>query len=190
MTDAVSTHLELGPLFRLCHVIRWLLLAFLLVQIVFFILSWVIPMPLSLGPIHIQLDPDGMGVGLVRELSSLQKTAGILIGLPGLAALSYGIVRLGQALAGFQQGRIFAIDTIARLRSSAGATCLAIVLFMLEKPLRLMAFNAFGSGKGYPISIDVTSNELLLLLMCSLFYLIAGVMQEGRRLSEENEGFI
>jgi len=59
-----------------------------------------------------------------------------------------------------------------------------------EKPVRDLAFNLLGNGQGYPISIDVGSSELLLILVCSLFYLIAGVMHEGRRLSEENEGFI
>jgi hypothetical protein len=190
MNQSTLTQSELGHLFRLCQVIRWLLLAFLFIQVAFFVFSWMIPMPLALGPIHMQLDPDGMGVGLVRELSLSQKTAGILIGLPGLAALSYGIVRLGRTLVQFQHGRIFAVNTIAHLRASAGATFLAIVLFTLEKPLRLLAFNALGTGKHYPVSIDVTSNELLLILVCSLFYLIAGVMHEGRRLSEENEGFI
>lgn len=181
---------ELGPLFRFCHVIRWLLLAFLLVQIGFFILSWIIPMPVMIGSVHMQVEPDGMAMGSVGELSTAQRSAGILVGLPGLLMLSYGLIRLGKTLTRFQQGQIFAADTIAHLRGAAGATLLAIVLFNLEKPLRGLAFNALGSAQRYPVAIDVTSNELLLILVCSLFYLIAGVMHEGRRLSEENEGFI
>lgn len=181
---------ELGPLFRFCHVLRWLLLAFLLVQIGFFILSWIIPIPVMLGPVHIQVEPDGMAFGSVSALSTAQKYAGILAGLPGLLMLSYGLIRLGKTLTGFEQGRIFTADTIAHLRISAGATLLSIVLFSLEKPLRGIAFNLLGNGKRYPVAIDVTSNELLLILVCSLFYLIVGVMHEGRRLSEENEGFI
>lgn len=181
---------QLTPLFRLCKFIRWLLLGYLAVQFIFFLLPWIVPMPLELGPLHIQLDPEGMQKGLVRELSTLQKVMGVSIGLPALAALSFGIVRLGQTLHRFQQGHIFAIDTIAHLRASAGAIFLATVLFIVEKPLRDIAFNLFGHGQSYPVSIDVGSSELLLLLVCSLFYLIAGVMHEGRRLSEENEGFI
>jgi hypothetical protein len=185
-----SNKVQLSPLFRLCNFIRWLLPAFLSIQIVFFLLPWIVPMPLELGPMHIQLDPEGMREVMVNELSVSQKITGILIGLPGLGALTFGFIRLGQTLKRFQQGRIFAVDTIARLRASAGAILLAIVLFTLEKPVRDLAFNLLGSGRSHPISIDVNSSELLLILVCSLFYLIAGVMHEGRRLSEENEGFI
>lgn len=166
------------------------MLAFLLVQIVFFLLSWVIPMPLTIGPINMQVAPDGMQGSRIDALTGAQQSAGMIVGVPGLVALTYGIFRLGRTLNGFQQGRIFAADTIAHLRASAGATLLSIVLFNLEKPLRGIAFNVFGDGKSYPVSMAVTSNELLLILVCSLFYLIAGVMHEGRRLSEENEGFI
>lgn len=181
---------QLTPLFRLCKIIRWLLLVFLAIQLMFFLLPWIVPMPLELGSLHIQLDPEGMQKGLVRELSTLQKVMGLAIGLPALTVLTFGIVRLGQTLNRFQQGHIFAIDTIARLRASAGAIFLAIVLFTIETPVRDIAFNLFSNGKRYPVSIDVGSSELLLLLVCSLFYLIAGVMHEGRRISEENEGFI
>lgn len=190
MDKAKSPQVQLSPLFRLCNVIRWLLLVFLSIQIIFFLIPWIVPMPLELGPMHIQLDPEGMREGLVSELSVSQKIMGVLIGVPGLSALTFGFIRLGQTLSRFQQGQIFAIDTIARLRASAGAILLAIVLFTLEKPLRDLAFNLLGNGRSYPISIDVSSSELLLILVCSLFYLIAGVMHEGRRLSEENEGFI
>lgn len=190
MNKVIPTRPELGSLFRFCRIIRWLLLAFLVVQIAFFILAWLIPMPLMIGPVHMNVKPDGMTVGAVNSLSTAQKYAGVLVGLPGLLMLSYGLVRLGKSLSGFEQGRIFAADTITYLRAAAGATLLSIILFSLEEPLRGWAFNALGNGKHYRVAIDVSSNELLLILVCSLFYLIVGVMHEGRRLSEENEGFI
>lgn len=181
---------ELGPLFRFCRVIRWLLLAVLLVEIGFFILSWIVPAPVMVGPVHMQFEPEGMSAAAVGALSPVQKLAGVLVGLPGLLMLSYGLVRLGKTLNAFEQGRIFKVDTIDHLRASAGFTLLAVILFSVEKPLRGIAFVLLGGGKRYYVSFDVTSNEVLLILVCSLFYLIVGVMHEGKRLSEENEGFI
>jgi hypothetical protein len=165
------------------------MLAIILGQIVMFVLSWA-PGPLTVGPIHMQFAPDETLVGKIGSLSMMQRSAGIMVGLPALVALAYGIHLLGKTLDSFQRGRIFAADTISNLRGSAGATLLSIVLFILEKPLRGIAFNLFGNGKSYPVSIEVTSNEMLLILVCILFYLISGLMHEGRRLSEENEGFI
>jgi hypothetical protein len=190
MNKSHPLHVELGWLFRFCRVIRWLMLAFLVIQVVFFLLPWIVSTPFSVGPVRMHINLDGMTRGAVATLSASQKFAGMLVGLPGLVALTYGIVRLSMTLTRLQQGRIFTADTITYLRTSAGATLLSIVLFILEKPLRGIAFNALGNGNRYPIAIDVTSNELLLILVCSLFYLIVGVLQEGRRLSEENEGFI
>lgn len=185
------TGADLGQLFRLCHVIRWMLLTFLIVQIGFFILSWVMPSPMQIGPLHVQFDPQTQAPDAIHNLDSVQKILGVLIGLPGLLILTYGVKRLGQTLDEFQNGTIFAVQTIGHLRAFAGATLIASVLFNIEKPLRNSVLNLASGGKtNYPIPIEVTSNELLLLLVCGLFYLIVGVMQEGRRLSEENEGFV
>ena len=182
---------DLGQLFRLCHVIRWMLLTFLIVQIGFFVLAWVMPSPIQLGPLHIQFDPQGLAPDAIHNLDGMQRVIGILIGMPGLLVLTYGVRRLGQTLTEFQNGTIFAVQTIGHLRAFAGATLAASVLFNAEKPLRNMALNlASGGATNFPIPIEVTSNELLLLLVGGLFYLIVGVMQEGRRLSEENEGFV
>jgi hypothetical protein len=189
MNRSHPAQVELVSLFRFCQVIRWLMLAFILAQIVLFVFSWA-SAPLTIGPIQMQFAPDETLVGKIGSLSATQRWAGIVVGLPALVALAYGIHLLGKTLNSFQRGRIFTADTISSLRGSAGATLLSIVLFIVEKPLRGIAFNLFGNGVRYPVSAEVTSNELLLILVCSLFYLISGLMHEGRRLSEENEGFI
>ena len=190
MHKNATSHADLSQLFRLCHIIRWLLLAFLAVQIGFFVLSWAMAGPLTLGPVHMQINPDGMSGGAVERLSYLQRLLGMLVGVPGLVALTYGIRHLGATLTDFQAGKIFAADTIGHLRTAAGATIAAVVLFNIEKPLRGLVFSLASSGQNHSIAIDVTSNELLLLLVCGMFYLMVGVMHEGRRLSEENEGFV
>jgi hypothetical protein len=180
----------LGPLCRVCNVLRWMLLTFLVVEIGFFALSWLIPMPLDFGPLRIAVTPDGMTAEAVRRLPRLAWIFGILIGLPGLIMLTYAVRWLGLTLRQFHQGEIFAVRTIGHLHAFAGATVCAALLFNLETPMRAIAFNLAAGTREHPVSFNVTSNELLLILVCGLFYLIVGVMQEGRRLAEENEGFI
>lgn len=181
---------DLRPLFLYFDVIRWLLIVFVLIQIVFFLLSWLSPMPLHLGTMQIHLDPGGMASGEVGKLSMPQKLSGFLIGLPALLTLTLGVLRLGKILVKFQEGKIFSEGTISHLRGSIGAILLAIILSTLERPVRWLAFNALNASGAYPLSFDITSSELLLILTCCLFYLIIGVMHEGQRLSEENKGFV
>lgn len=190
MNENQSSPSDLGQLFRLCHVIRWLLFVFLTIQIAFFILSWAMAGPVSLGPLQLHINPDGMTDNAVERLGNVQRMVGILVGAPGLLALTHGIRHLSATLIAFQAGQIFAMKTIGHLRTAAGATIAAVVLFNLETPLRNLLFGWMGDGQSYAIAMDITSHELLLLLVCSMFYLVVGVMHEGRRLSEENEGFV
>ncbi|MBI3283239.1 MAG: DUF2975 domain-containing protein [Burkholderiales bacterium] len=182
---------KFNQLFRMCNVIRWMLLIFWLVQIGFFILSWALQGPIKIGSIHMQFDLQVLPFGETVELDGMQRTIGVLIGLPGLLTLTYAVRRLGQMISQFQKGNIFATLTINHARTFTGAALITSVLSNIEKPLRNLILNLISSGDtGYRTPIEVTSNELLLLLVCGLFYLVVGVMQEGRRLSEENEAFI
>lgn len=165
-------------------------MTFLIVQIGFFALAWIIPMPLKIGPMLMEVAPDGISADAVRALSPLTKMLGVAIGLPGLALLTYAVQRLGRTLRQFQRGAIFDASTISHLRGFAGATLFSAILFNIEAPLRAIAFNLVTDSRSHVVAFDVTSNELMLILVCGLFYLIAGVMHEGRRLAEENEGFI
>ena len=40
------------------------------------------------------------------------------------------------------------------------------------------------------LSFSMTSDELALLLLCALIFLIAHLMEEGGRLADENRGFL
>jgi hypothetical protein len=67
---------------------------------------------------------------------------------------------------------------------------LSTLLSIIEPPLRTLVWR-FGFGaSGRRTAVGVSSEELLLVLVCALFFLITNLMHEGRRLAEENEGFI
>lgn len=182
---------DLGQLVRLCHVVRWLLIIFLFIQIGLFIMSWIMPAPMQFGLVKVDLDATAQSPGTIHTLDVGQRVVGFLVGLPGLILLTFGARRLGKALKEFQNRNFFSSQAIGHLRAFAGSALVSAVLFNLEEPLRAIAIRLFASrGEKVQITFEVTGNELLLLLVCGLFYLIVGLMQEGRRLSEENEGFV
>ncbi|MBI3230815.1 MAG: DUF2975 domain-containing protein [Burkholderiales bacterium] len=170
--------------------LRSVLLIFLVLQVGFFVLAWVAATPFQLGPWAMQIVPDGMTLDARQMMPTSQRLLGIAVGLPPIVLLIFGMLKLEQTLRQFQRGAIFAKRTIAYLRAFAGATFLSVIFANVEKPLRAMVFNLASNSKAYSITFDITSNEILLILVCGLFYLIAWIMHEGRRLAEENEGFI
>ena len=53
-----------------------------------------------------------------------------------------------------------------------------------------MALYAGIAPPGSKVSLNLTSDELALLLVCAVIFLIAHLMDEGGRLAEENRGFL
>jgi hypothetical protein len=170
-----------------CNLIRVLLAVCVIVQLAFFVLSW----SSWLGPDGVvQISAKGMSVGAMRALDLPQRLAGMALGLPPLLALCYGMTRLSRLLVNVQRGASFDRATISHLRAFAGATLLSTLLSIVEPPLRAVVWR-FGFGaSGARYSVGFSSAELLLVLVCALFYLITNLMHEGRRLAEENEGFV
>jgi hypothetical protein len=175
---------------RHCRWIRMLLLVFVAIQLGFFVLSWVVPVALKGGSLVMQVAPKGLELDAVRAMPDSQRWIGLVLALPALLMLCRGGWHLDRMLSGFQKNAMFAIGTIAHLRGFAGATLLSVALSIVEVPLRAIVYR-FGLGvPGVRIGAGVTSAELFVILVCGLFYLIAGIMHEGRRLEQENAGFV
>ncbi|MET0266272.1 MAG: hypothetical protein ABW202_11705 [Duganella sp.] len=175
---------------RLCMIMQISLQLFLIVQVLFFLLCWIQPAPLNAPGNLMQLLPDGMTAAEMQSLTPTQRLLGAAIGMLPLGVMIYGLVRLRQTLNSFRTGAIFAVTTIGRMRSFAGALFFSVGLSLLEKPLRVIMLNETLHRSNYKIVFDINSYQFLLLLVCGMFYLIAAIMHEGRRLGEENESFI
>lgn len=170
-----------------CNLICALLAACVFLQLAFFVLSWSGWLP---PDAVMQVSAKGMSGQDMRALDLPQRLVGMALGVPALLALCYGMSRLARLLVNVRRGATFDRATMAHLRSFAGATLLSTLMSIVEPPLRT-AILRFGFGApGAKYSVGVSSEELLLVLVCALFYLITNLMHEGRRLAEENEGFI
>lgn len=190
MANTYSLNMEMKKLYKLCSALRWILLLFLFVQIAGSIASWFIPVPISLGFITIHFGIEGEPSYPIQDLGLTLQLIGMSLSLCGPILLVYGVHHLRHTLKQIQAGAIFHEISIRNLRIFARATFCSIFFFKLEAPLRALIFNAFVSDKKFHHNFEFTSNELILMLVCGLFYLIVGLMREGQRLDLENQEFI
>jgi hypothetical protein len=170
-----------------CHLIRALLAVCIFLQLSFFVLTWSGALPP--GGV-VEMSAKGISAQDLRALALPQRVAGIALALPALLALCYGMSQLARLLVNVRRGATFDRATIGHLRAFAGATLLSTLMSIVEPALRTAIFRFGFDAPSRRYSIGVSSEELLLVLVCALFYLITNLMHEGRRLAEENEGFV
>ncbi len=169
------------------RIIRALLAACALLQLGFFALAWSgVPGADS----FVRISPALMSDAAAHVLSAHERIAGALVGLPSLLALGYGLWRLHCALVNIEGKAMFGLDTIGHVRAFAGAALASTLLAIVETPLRALVYRFALGLPGQQLSVGLTGDQLLLILVCALFYLIIRLMHEARRLAEENEGFV
>ena len=154
----------------------------------FFLLSW-IGLPPRVGGLRVDIVPNGLLPAQLLALGGGQRLLGAALGLPALLILLYGLWRLDRLLRNFRRLALFSDDSVGHLRAFAAAVPLSTLAAVLEQPARALALRAAGADVGAP-AFCFSSEQMMLVLVCALFYLVAGLMREGRRLADENEGFV
>ena len=169
--------------------LRLALLAFVLVQAAYFVRAWLVPHGVVLAGVHMVVTPKWLTADAVSTLAPGPLAVAMLANAPVVLLTAYAAWRLNALLHALQRGALFAVATIGHLRAFAGAALGALLWSVVETLLRGLAWRALFGIQGH-VNIGVSSEELLAMLVCLLFFLIAGLMHEGRRLAEENEGFV
>ncbi len=170
-----------------CGLLRVLLSACVIVQVIFFLAAWSGVLP---DGAFMQIHADGISAQQMRALAPPQRVAGAMLALPALLTLCYGMLRLARLLDCVRRGAAFERATIGHLRAFAGFTLLSTLLAIIEPPLRTFVLYRVFAGLPARYAIGFSSSELMLVLVCSLFFLVTNLLHEGRRLAEENEGFV
>lgn len=171
---------------RMVRVLIWLFLAG---QLVFFALSWSASL-LTLPGMSMQMAPGGMGFDEARALLPVPRLWGMLAALPSVLVLAFGVWRLDQLLRATNSQSMFSVRSIGHLRAFAGASAMSALFSVLEVPLRGWLFRYLGDTPPTRIHIGVSSDQLLLLLVCAVFFLVTNLLHEARRIAQENEGFV
>lgn len=177
---------------RHIRVVRAIAGVLALLQLLYFTLSWILPEATQLGPVAVSFTPRGLAAGAVAGLPPGLRWSGTLCALPALLLLGYAFLRLDRMLRACAGGRMFALETVGHMKAFAASLLGALVLTVLEPALRALVWRLLAGGTGHarPVQVGVSSEELMLVLICALFFVVASMMHEARRLAEDNEGFV
>ncbi|AKU22157.1 hypothetical protein ACZ75_12455 [Massilia sp. NR 4-1] len=169
---------------------RGILVVFVVLQVLYFALSWGSSGNYYTVFMRVHFYPDGMTLDELLHLGYTQRLIGVGLGLPTLGMLFYAVVQFNSILTYIKDGMIFATRTIAAMQTFTGTLLLYMVLANLERPLRALIVNATMDTPVLKSLFTVSANDLLLVLVSALFYVLTAIMHEGRRLEEENKGFV
>ena len=181
-----------SPIFTLsalCRVIRYGVCAILLTTLAAHLWIWLNLEDVKLGVFTFIIHIGDLDTKALSELAPSERLATILISVPALIFLSFALIRLIKLMRYFERKEYFIMPSILLLRGFCGAMFIYVLYSMFEPIIRYFVFDL----------LKLQSNQLLVLhltdsfdelLLCGLFYVIARIMEEGRRLAEENSEFI
>jgi len=104
--------------------------------------------------------------------------------VPG-TALMLTLLRLRQLFSLYKEGRIFTLANVACFTAVARALLVWAVASLLYTPLHGLAVTAANPPGRHILSLGVGSGEVALFFVAAMAVVIASVMDEARRLDEE-----
>lgn len=108
---------------------------------------------------------------------------GVLVSLIFL----YGLYRLVLLMRLFERGEFFSTPAIRHLRAFAFTLLAGTIVGCLLPAIELIAARLIGLNHVTAVSIDMDGSDMWMILISTLFFVIAWIMGEARQLSEDNQ---
>lgn len=176
---------------RLCRVIRVSSLLFVVSVAAVWIATTFWPDPQMWShPFALSLRFAGLSPDAMNALGWSDRLLVASFSVPYLLALLCAFLRLSRMLAGFERGQFFERATVGHLRAFAGWLLVAKALSLLAMHARVGALIHFLGHERVHAVVNLSSDDVAVLLMCTLLFLIARMMEVGRELAEENRSFV
>jgi hypothetical protein len=173
----------------LCAALRFGAIAFIVLRVALHAVLWSLPELEAFG-FDLMFSVPGLDANQLHALSGGQRVVAASIALPYLALLAYAIARLLGLLRAFERGEFFTIAAVRHLRAFAGALLLARVLAIPTIYVRSYVVARL-LGDGEPRGVwSFLPDDIAVVLVCAVFWLVARMMEEGRRLADENREFV
>jgi Protein of unknown function (DUF2975) len=99
----------------------------------------------------------------------------------------YGLYRLVLLMRLFERGEFFSTPATRHLRAFAFTLLLGTALGCVLPAIELIAARLIGLNHVTAVSIDMDGSDAWMILISTLFFVIAWIMGEARQLAEDNQ---
>jgi hypothetical protein len=120
------------------------------------------------------------------QIAPWQVGLATLIGMLGVCAMAYGLLRARLCFLGFVRGEAFSLGTVRHLRGFA-IGMFASALAELLSPAVISVLLTLGAPAGHrSLTLELGSSEVLLLLFAGIVWQIAHVLTRAVELADEH----
>ena len=159
---------------RCAAALGWLFPPVVAVQYLFFDAAW-FPMPYGLSTFPVAL-----------EWSLVQRSLAAAVALLPALAVSFALLALSRICREYAAGFLFSDTVLAAYRRLGVALAATTCLHWLQPTLLGAALSlTLPAGKRF-ISVGVSSDDLLLVLVTAVVFMLGSVMQVAQRVQSEN----
>jgi hypothetical protein len=120
------------------------------------------------------------------ELSWQLMLVGFIVSLLPLCALLYGLISLRRLFSDYSRGEIFAPGHLLLFRKMAKSIVFCVFFSVIYESAKSVLFSLGNPPGQRVLEVGFSSDKVFILLFCGIIWVIAWIMDEGYRLSEEN----
>ncbi len=125
-----------------------------------------------------------------ERFSSLSLLTGFLVSMVPAGILMWGIASLRILFGHFLDGEIFSLTTMLLVRRFARSTLLFAMAHLLTIPILSVVLTLNNPPSQRAVSLSISSNDIFFFFISGLFFAVAWVMGEGRKIAEENSQIV
>jgi len=120
-----------------------------------------------------------------NPLSIKLQLTGFIVSLLPLSALMYGLINIRRLFSFYREGVIFSFEHVNIFRKTSKALIWWVFLSIIYESARSILFSVGNPPGQRVVNVGISSQQITILIIAGIVFVIAWVMDEGRILTEE-----
>jgi hypothetical protein len=173
-------------LVKISRVMAWLSMAGAVIAPTVVILCFLFPTATKVLDIHF----NHLGAELIAAVPIEYRLMAMLCALIPTCVASWGLIALARLFRCYENGEVFTAKPLAALSQVTAALFWYVLAgFVTQAPISILLTWYLGHGHR-ELSLGFGSDDVEMLFLAGVTFVIARVMAEARRIADENEGFV